>query len=463
MVRHAAIAALVIVTFGGCTFGGLSDYDIARCDAATSQSADPCDRLNEGTSCTPYQCDAASGRCVQRPRDDDRDGDVSEACGGGDCVDEDPRRSSLAAGAATEIWKAGELPPGNDLTLSEGIDEGPAAAFVNQESTSAKCIQIVRLAPGGGPVLSTCSVLRTDRGLAPRQPFARLLPSGAAATFVATAGCAAGRVGFAYGTSSTQSLTQADCSAGAALPAFATTTTDKALIAYFVGPPQEREDAAKQCASPTPFPLSVAVVAGATTSSPSIGSFTRLSASTRSVRPPSLARVSGFDGALVASPEGDGVGVWLVSSSGAIVASAHLEIANARAVSVAVHQASIALVVEVGCKPQSIAFAVGTVDSTNRKLDFSRGFAVVAEAGTEAAVKPSVAWVEERGGWLATWILGGPKAMARRLKEDGTPWAGAYAGAEGASAAVAAGDSLYVFRADQPSGNAFLQSALRCP
>src|SRR5687767_9955208 len=94
-----AFGLAVTSTLAACTFGGLADYDVAQCDPnITKQSEDLCERLNakEPSSCTPYQCDAASRHCIRKARDDDRDGDPSVACGGGDCVDSDAAQSSKA-------------------------------------------------------------------------------------------------------------------------------------------------------------------------------------------------------------------------------------------------------------------------------------------------------------------------------------------------------------------------------
>src|SRR5439155_1239751 len=91
---------------------------------------DVCDRLNSAGDCMPWQCDAASHRCVRRLRDDDRDGDPAGGCGGGDCDDHDPAVSSLHA----------EVCDGKDNDCDQLVDEdvvGPGAALPSLAAFSA--------------------------------------------------------------------------------------------------------------------------------------------------------------------------------------------------------------------------------------------------------------------------------------------------------------------------------------
>lgn len=93
----SGIGISVLSFASACTAG---NYEIADCDTATSNlTTDVCDKFNtDPNDCNPYQCDRASGRCVQAPRDWDRDGYADSRCGGGDCDDHDPRITGATAG-----------------------------------------------------------------------------------------------------------------------------------------------------------------------------------------------------------------------------------------------------------------------------------------------------------------------------------------------------------------------------
>jgi hypothetical protein len=87
--RAAWLGALLLA----CT--SLDDLAVEECDPTVANlDADVCNRLNHGTGCVVYQCDARSRRCVAGPLDWDRDGDPARACGGADCDDHNAKKSS---------------------------------------------------------------------------------------------------------------------------------------------------------------------------------------------------------------------------------------------------------------------------------------------------------------------------------------------------------------------------------
>lgn len=85
----SAVGVLFALSLLACTVG---NYEVANCDpAASSLTTDPCDKFNKDPNdCMPYQCDRGTQRCVQAPRDWDRDGFPDSRCGGTDCDDRNP-------------------------------------------------------------------------------------------------------------------------------------------------------------------------------------------------------------------------------------------------------------------------------------------------------------------------------------------------------------------------------------
>ncbi len=143
-------------------------------------------------------------------------------------------------------------------------------------------------------------------GTAPTQPYASGTPDGAfAAAFVATSGCPAGKVGFAYiGASSAEVDTLDACSAGASLPAFAFLPGGQGAVAYYATPPMD--DPLTGCAGAKPASLTLASIANV--GQPSIGKESALTTSAVSVRPPAILWQSPV--VFVASPDGAAASIW---------------------------------------------------------------------------------------------------------------------------------------------------------
>jgi hypothetical protein len=86
---------LLFLFLGACV--GLDDYriDVCAVKPGGTLADDPCNAANADQSidpCIPYQC--VDGRCLQKLRDFDRDGDPDAVCGGSDCDDKDPAKKT---------------------------------------------------------------------------------------------------------------------------------------------------------------------------------------------------------------------------------------------------------------------------------------------------------------------------------------------------------------------------------
>ena len=66
------------------------------CDPSGGCSPGSPPDCDDGIDCTEDSCDNVSDLCIHEPTDEDGDGDPSPGCGGEDCNDRDPERSSIA-------------------------------------------------------------------------------------------------------------------------------------------------------------------------------------------------------------------------------------------------------------------------------------------------------------------------------------------------------------------------------
>lgn len=102
-----------------CLYCTAGQYEIEECDPNVANlQLDICNQLNSNHNvpyCMPYQCDKATRRCVQKPRDYDRDGEADQGiCQGTDCDDTDPSIYSTAI----------EICDNRDNNCKDGKDEG---------------------------------------------------------------------------------------------------------------------------------------------------------------------------------------------------------------------------------------------------------------------------------------------------------------------------------------------------
>lgn len=436
----------------GCTFGGLANYTIATCDPAQPQATDECNRLNtDPTTCTPFQCDPATRHCVQKARDDDRDGDPSIACGGTDCDDNNPARSGKAreicdrldnncnglvdedvvtAGTERVIAPTGALASTSDPILAPSDDarRSGLAAFV-----SGTCIPFVTLEPGAGAPVGACTI--PDLNNAPRQPYPLRLSTGNAAAFVPTGACPGGRLAYRARTNASVDLEMAcDAAHPAALPAIAanpsSANASSGLIAWYEARVGDRLDPVGGCATiqPASFALLRVPTLTAPPASPAQGDVLIAAEKSTATRPPSLLPIETAGGMLVATPLGDDVGVWLLTPKdlvGTVLpAPTHVPLTGARAVSTAMRvvgdKVQVALAAEIGCRPSaSIRLALGTLDPANGALAF--GAPIDIAPPSEIATDPSVAWVAGREEWWVGWIGTAAHARVQRLSADGKP------------------------------------------
>jgi hypothetical protein len=445
IVRSGLAFALAVA--GGCTFTGLGDYDVTACTpGAKSQETDVCDRLTPTDPCLPYQCDNATQRCVERLRDDDRDGDPPTACGGTDCNDHLATQSGIASevcdglantcdglvdeGLYTKTTaRVIQQVPGLDLAADVSMTEasrGAEATFVaraNTKNLMGRCLESVG---PDGYLDNGCSFLASELSLSPRQPAVAEVGGGRGAVTVATTDpCPMGALLYRFVAPSLAGEASVACdpTSGVALPALAPLSMTEAVIAWYAVPFSERDNPAQDCAGAKPGPLMIAVVQDAVGGSGTISSSMVLSKTSTSIRRPALRRLPGKDEVILVAPLDSSVGIWTLSSAveppSPVVISG---LANARGVGVGLTPdgAQMAVVADIGCSAQAIKLALGSV---------GKGFPTVVEVAAPngaLAVDPEVAWVPSRQEWFVTWIsvAGGAHVMARRFTRDGVPVGG---------------------------------------
>lgn len=439
-----AVALGLFALAGACTFGGLAEYEIGECDPLRIKDEDPCDDLNKGDdqSCSAYRCNSATRRCAKLPRDDDRDGIPSGACGGTDCDDKEPRKhpghleecdlidndcngladDGVAAKAPTVVWSMGEQVDDSQIVGESSTDV--LGVWVGKSAGGGKCLFTVRLPAGTGG--TDCSLLSTESNLEPRQPHARPLAGGIGALMLKTLGCATGELIYRFAGSGLKGAASLGCQgAGAALPAIALASSDQQAIAayYEVSYLARKDDPVQGCPVAAPAPLMVAFLDGAKTSAPVLAQPQMLAPAATSVRRPALLALGGQT--LLASPSGANVGLWLLEpGNGSVNTLAETtipELAGARAVSVGARPngngVEVAVAAEIGCSPERIALALVQLDTQEAKFG-PVAFVQVAAAGSGPATGTSVAWQQDPAEWMVAWTVAGPAARVRRVRAD---------------------------------------------
>jgi hypothetical protein len=362
---------------------------------------------------------------------------------------------STPLGVTATVQQVGAVSSGDLTFASNGAI--PIGAFPTQ--AGASCVQAVD--SSGYVDSSSCPFFV---GLAPEQPWVIPLGGGhAAAAITTTAPCADGAFAFQFIGQSIGGGTQhpATCGAGAALPSVAALAADgsTALVSWYSTALSSRSDPIQSCGAAKPEPLLAAVVTGADSGNPTLGTPVTLTSAGTSVRPAAMAQVPGQSQVVVAAPDGNDVSVWLLDASlstGAATTIPALAGAYAASLGVATDGSGrVAVAAEIGCA-QSIALSVGTMSG-----GFPSG-TVVARAGSSAAVQPTVAWVASENDWIVAWISaeGGAHALAQRFDADGNPVGGRIDPSIPATGASVASDgSLFAY---VPGLTSFVSASLGC-
>jgi hypothetical protein len=364
----------------------------------------------------------------------------------------DVKTCTRPAGTTATVQQVGAEIASAALTFANVSGSAPIGAF---SSIRSNCAQAVG---SGGYVGSPSCTFFFD--LAPVQPWVVPLGGGYAAAAVTTAApCSAGQVAFEFAAGATTDARVA-CGQGAALPSLTPLSSEgsTALLLWYGVPYMQRQDPVQSCAAAVAAPLLAAVIQGASTQNPSIGTPVTLTSASTSVRPAAVAQVPGQ--VVAAAPDGNAVTVWSFAGGLSNPATAAVPgLIGSRAASVAVAADGsnrIAVVAEIGCTPQAIALSVGTI---------AGGFGpatVVAPASTKPLVQPTVAWVASEGDWIVGWISsnGGAHVLAQRFDANGNPVGSTVDPSTAASGASVAGDGSLL--AYVPDSNSFVSASLGC-
>ena len=362
-------------------------------------------------------------------------------------------------GTTTVVQPTGSLGVLDDLTFACLNGVHPIGAFALPGSSSVEAVGI------DGYRVSDSTFFSGQQWL-PRQPSVVPVAGGYAAVAIATTSpCTAGQLSFEYASNASPGDAQGPClmdGSGAALPSLVPLPDGvSALVGWYETPIASRADPLESCAAAAAAPLVVSVIGGSATAKPSIGHPIKLTATSTSVRPAAMAPWPGHQQVLVAAPDGASVSIWSVDASLAPGAPESLPgLDGARAVSIAVAtdgSGRIAVAAEIGCTPQSIRLAVGT-------LNGGWNTSVVAPAGDTAALQPSVSWVPAQQAWIVSWITAsdGPRALARRFQPNGAPASDVIdPGAAATGASVSSDGELLAFLPGLAQGS-FASVSLGC-
>lgn len=458
------LLAAAVLAFSGCTFGGLADYDIQDCSPAASQAADECATLDtDPTTCSPYQCDAKTRRCVRRLRDDDHDGDPAASCspaGTGDCDDQSPNVSSLGVGAP-EALAGAELPEDiAKLSLSSDGGNNPALAFVTK-SGSGECLSVAAADVASTTPLAGCQLLQSNLGALPTQIDARRVGSGSfVAAFVSLSGCSAGKLAVAY---ADKLAVETSC-VGAARPALAMLDSSSAIVAWYAAPASSRTSALDDCSAALPAPLRLRRIASV--ASPSFETPVTLDEETSAMQAPALIVRDGI--VFVASPAQDRVVLWALDSGLNVLSQVVIgAMRGARSASMAAQRRGdgswrLGIVSDLGCVNQSVQMALVDFDPAVSKFETITELPLASPSAL-LQWQPSIAWVASRQRWLAAWMVNGPKPVARFISEDGEPGTPAFDLAPQSLAVKALSSGRVAFVGGGDGGQQLLASPARCP
>jgi hypothetical protein len=327
-------------------------------------------------------------------------------------------------GQTTHVADVSMLAQNPDFSFSSASGANAIGAFV-ANANQGECVQGVDTV---GYIGTNCSFFGTIASgvtlgttIAVRQPWAVTMTGGDAVVAVATsAPCTQGLISFEYdGQDVVADGSQACDSLGASLPSFVASTATTGTAAWYQTAISTRTDPIQSCASAVAAPLLAATVTLGTTSA-TIGAPVTLSTQSTSIRPPSTLLVNGH--VVVAAPNANDVAVWSLDGSASVGSPVTIPgLAEARAVSIATdtNGENFAVVAEIGCSPQSIVLAVGSLTGGFSKIT------TIAPMGSGPAVQPTVAWVDADNAWIVSWVASPPAhVLAMRLDATGDPQGG---------------------------------------
>jgi hypothetical protein len=445
-----SIVGALVVAAGGCTFTGVADYQVVSCTPAEAPpkgvpATDACTALKSSDDCHPYECDPGTHRCVVRPRDDDRDGDPSIACGGADCDDLDSSRASTKHEICNFIDDNcnGLVDDGVQYTpVTVGtIHSGYLFGVARAASTGATVVGST-IGMGGAEVAYIDDTQPTTK-LVPlnetgEQPFATWIDGHAVVAYAAVdSTCMSGRLSIHNDQPARAITTCGSTTNGVAAPAIAAfparTGNGSALVTHYDLTVARTNDPQTSCPIAAPAALRAAVLSDATSQSPSLGTFTTIAPDAIALYPPGLARLDGFGSLLVAVGTPAGTKVWSVTPD--LVASAVASVpglAGAVAVSIATSSdpdhTHVALVAELGCAPHTQLRAVfGEAQGVAALADgglapptLTFGAPVDVTPDVTRAAAPSIAWIDWPGEFEIAW-LSDNGTRARRFSATGIP------------------------------------------